>query len=286
MNTRIIDGLAIARALRESLKPRIFRLAAIGQVPGLAVIQLGDNPASAVYVRNKIRACAEAGLRSQLIALPSGTTQSEVLDHIRTLNRDARIHGILLQLPLPPQIAAEDALHAIDPAKDVDGFHPQNAGALLVGQAAFLPCTPAGVMKLLEHEGIPVAGRHAVVIGRSNIVGKPVALLLLQAGATVTICHSKTQDLASFTRQADIVIAAVGKLNLLTGDMIKPGAVIIDVGINRMQDGKLAGDCDFGSMIGKAGAITPVPGGMGPMTITMLLFNTVMAAEQIAASSK
>jgi methylenetetrahydrofolate dehydrogenase (NADP+)/methenyltetrahydrofolate cyclohydrolase len=279
MQTRIIDGTKIARELRESLRPRIAGLAASGHVPGLAVIQVGDNPASAIYVRNKIRACAEAGIRSELVALPANVTETTLLARIAALNDDPMVHGILLQLPLPGHISTDAALLAIALGKDVDGFHPENAGALMIGRPAFWPCTPFGVMKLLEHEGIPVSGRHAVVIGRSNIVGKPVALLLLQAGATVTICHSKTPDLALFTRQADIVVAAVGKVNVLTGDMIKLGATVIDVGINRTAEGKLAGDCDLDSMIGTAGCITPVPGGMGPMTVTMLLFNTVQALE-------
>ncbi len=286
MQTRIIDGVAIARELRAGLKPRISRLGSRGVVPGLAVIQLGDSPASAVYVRNKLRACAEAGMHSQLVSLPSGISQGELLAHIDALNQDPRIHGILLQLPLPPQIASNAAMHAIAEAKDVDGFHPQNAGALMLGGPAFLPCTPYGVMKLLEHEGIAISGRHAVVIGRSNIVGKPMAMLLLQAGATVTICHSKTADLGHFTRQADIVVAAVGKLNMVTADMIKEGAAVIDVAINRTAEGKLAGDCDFAGLLGKAGWITPVPGGVGPMTVTMLLFNTVQAAENSIAAAK
>lgn len=286
MQTRIIDGVAIARELRAGLKPRISRLGSRGVIPGLAVIQLGDSPASAVYVRNKLRACAEAGMHSQLVSLPSGISQGELLAHIDALNQDPRIHGILLQLPLPPQIASNAAVHAIAEAKDVDGFHPQNAGALMLGGPAFLPCTPYGVMKLLEHEGIAISGRHAVVIGRSNIVGKPMAMLLLQAGATVTICHSKTADLGHFTRQADIVVAAVGKLNMVTADMIKEGAAVIDVAINRTAEGKLAGDCDFAGLLGKAGWITPVPGGVGPMTVTMLLFNTVQAAENSIAAAK
>ena len=280
MQTRIIDGAAIARAIREKLKLRVVQMAAGGCVPGLAVIQIGENPASAVYVRNKIRACAEAGLHSQLVALPLGATTEDLLTRIADLNADPKIHGILLQLPLPEQIDEDAALCAINPAKDVDGFHPQNAGALLAGKPGFLPCTPYGVMKLLEHEGIAVAGRHAVVIGRSTIVGKPAALLLLQAGATVTVCHSQTPDLALFTRQADILVTATGKLNLLGGAMIKPGAVVIDVGINRTAEGKLAGDCDFASLLGKAGWITPVPGGIGPMTVAMLLLNTLQAAER------
>lgn len=283
IQTRIIDGAAIARDMRAGLAPRISRLAGLGRVPGLAVIRVGDDPASAVYVRNKFRACAETQLRSERVELPESISQPELLARIDALNRDPRIHGILLQLPLPRQIAADAALSAIDPAKDVDGFHPQNAGALLLGRPAFLPCTPYGVMKLLEHEGIGVSGRHAVVIGRSNIVGKPMALLLLQAGATVTICHSKTDDLAQFTRQADIIVAAVGKLNMVTADMIKPGAVVIDVAINRDAQGKLTGDCDFAGLIGRAGWITPVPGGVGPMTVAMLLFNTVQAAENTVA---
>ena len=237
-------------------------------------------------MRNKLRACAEAGMHSQLVSLPSGISQGELLAHIDALNQDPRIHGILLQLPLPPQIASNAAVRAIAEAKDVDGFHPQNAGALILGGPAFLPCTPYGVMKLLEHEGIAISGRHAVVIGRSNIVGKPMAMLLLQAGATVTICHSKTADLGHFTRQADIVVAAVGKLNMVTADMIKEGAAVIDVAINRTAEGTLAGDCDFAGLLGKAGWITPVPGGVGPMTVTMLLFNTVQAAENSIAAAK
>jgi len=279
MQTLIIDGTAISQTLRASLKPRVAVLTRKGLVPGLAVIHIGDNPASAAYVRNKIRACAEAGIHSELIALPSGASQSELLAHIKALNHNPRIHGILLQLPLPAHIAAAEALLAIDPAKDVDGFHPENAGALMLGQRGFVPCTPRGVIELLGHESIPVAGKHAVVIGRSNIVGKPVSLLLLQAGATVTICHSQTRELAEFTRQGDIVVTAAGRLNVLTGNMIKPGATVIDIGINRTAEGKLAGDCDFKSMLGIAGAITPVPGGIGPMTVTMLLFNTVQAVE-------
>jgi methylenetetrahydrofolate dehydrogenase (NADP+)/methenyltetrahydrofolate cyclohydrolase len=286
MQTRIIDGTSIARELRESLKPRVARLSALGQVPGLAVLQVGDNPASSVYVRNKIRACAEAGIRSELIKLPAEIPQNELLARIAALNADAAIHGILLQLPLPPHITADAALLAIDPGKDVDGFHPENAGALLVGQPAFWPCTPYGVMKLLEHERIPVAGTHAVVIGRSNIVGKPMALLLLQAGATVTICHSGTGDLGHYTRQADILVAAVGKAKLVNASMVKPGATVIDVGINRTAEGKLVGDCDFDSLIGTAGCITPVPGGMGPMTVTMLLFNTLQAVERRIAADR
>jgi methylenetetrahydrofolate dehydrogenase (NADP+)/methenyltetrahydrofolate cyclohydrolase len=283
MQTRVIDGAAIAQALREGLRPRVARLAAAGRGPGLAVIAVGDNPASKLYVRNKLRVCAELGMHSELVQLPENIGRTELLAKIETLNCEPRVHGLLVQLPLPGQIDSSAITEAVAPEKDVDGFHPRNMGALMAGRPLFIPCTPNGVMKLLEHEAVPLTGRHAVVIGRSNIVGKPMAMLLLQAGATVTICHSKTRDLGLFTREADILVAATGRLNLVTGDMIKPGAAVIDVGINRTAEGKLAGDCDFTSLLGRAGWATPVPGGVGPMTVAMLMQNTVEAAERAAA---
>jgi methylenetetrahydrofolate dehydrogenase (NADP+)/methenyltetrahydrofolate cyclohydrolase len=284
VQTRTIDGNAIARELREGLIRRVAALALKGVRPGLAVIQVGNHPASGIYVRNKIKACGEAGLYSEHIELPADADESTLLGRIRILNNDARIHGILVQLPLPPRFAAERVLDTIAPAKDVDGLHPTNMGLLTVGNPRFVPCTPLGVMKILEHEGVGVQGRHAVVIGRSNIVGKPVALLLLQKGATVTICNSRTPDLRAMSLQADILVVAAGKPKLVTGGMVKPAAVVIDVGINRLADGKLAGDVDFQSVLGTASCITPVPGGVGPMTIAMLLENTVMSAERASAT--
>jgi len=284
VQTRTIDGNAIARELRVGLIRRVAALAARGVRPGLAVIRVGNHPASTVYVRNKIKACSEAGLYSEHTELPADADESTLLGRIRTFNNDSRIHGVLVQLPLPPQFAAERVLEAIAPAKDIDGFHPTNMGLLTVGNPRFVPCTPLGVMKILEHEGVDPQGRHAVVIGRSNIVGKPVALLLLQKGATVTICNSRTPDLGAMTLQADILVAAAGKPKLVAAGMVKPGAVVIDVGINRLADGKLAGDVDFQSVLGVASCITPVPGGVGPMTIAMLLENTVMSAERASAT--
>ena len=284
MQTRIIDGNAIARELRAGLIRRVAALAAIGVRPGLAVLQVGDHPASKIYVRNKMKACGEVGLYSEHIELPADADEWTLLERIRTLNRDSRIHGILVQLPLPTGLSAERVLDALAPAKDVDGFHPINMGLLAAGSPRFVPCTPLGVMKLIEHEEIGVQGRHAVVVGRSNIVGKPMALLLLQKGATVTICNSRTPDLGAMTSQADILVVAAGRPRLVTAGMVKPGAVVIDVGINRLADGKLAGDVDFQSMLGTASRITPVPGGVGPMTIAMLLENTVMSAERASAS--
>ena len=284
MQTRTIDGNAIARELRVGLIGRVAALAARGVRPGLAVLQVGNHPASRIYVRNKIRACGEAGLYSEHIELAADADESMLLARIRILNNDSRIHGILVQLPLPPGLSAERVLEALAPAKDVDGFHPTNMGLLAVGNPRFVPCTPLGVMKLIEHEEIGVQGRHAVVVGRSNIVGKPVALLLLQKGATVTICNSRTPDLGAMTSQADILVVAAGRPRLVTAGMVKPGAVVIDVGINRLADGKLAGDVDFQSVLGTASCITPVPGGVGPMTIAMLLENTVMSAERASAA--
>ena len=280
MQTHIIDGVSIARELRAGIAGRVAALAKAGIRPAVSVIQVGDNPASIIYVRNKMRACAEVGLHSEYVPLPAGTSESALLERIHALNSDPRIHGILVQLPLPSEFLAERVLEAIAPAKDVDGFHPSNMGLLAAGRPRVVPCTPLGVMKLLEHESIDPAGRHAVVVGRSNIVGKPMALLLLQKGATVTICHSKTPDLGAMTRRADILVVATGKPKLVTGAMVKPGVVVIDVGINRQPDGKLSGDVDFQSMLGVASHVTPVPGGVGPMTIAMLIENTVLAAER------
>jgi len=284
VQTRTIDGNAIARELRVGLIRRVAALAAKGVRPGLAVVQVGNHPASRIYVRNKIKACDEAGLYSEHIELPADADETTLLRRIRIFNSDARIHGVLVQLPLPPQFAAERVLEARAPAKDIDGLHPANMGLLTAGNPRFVPCTPLGVMKILEHEGVEPQGRHAVVIGRSNIVGKPVALLLLQKGATVTICHSRTADLGAMTLQADILVVAAGKPKLVAAGMVKPGAAVIDVGINRLADGKLAGDVDFQSVLGVASHITPVPGGVGPMTIAMLLENTVMSAERVSAT--
>ncbi|MCX7815504.1 MAG: bifunctional methylenetetrahydrofolate dehydrogenase/methenyltetrahydrofolate cyclohydrolase FolD [Tepidimonas ignava] len=282
MTAQLIDGVALARQWRARVAERAAALAARGHRPGLAVILVGDDPASQVYVRNKVKACGEAGIHSVLETYPASLTQDELLARIAALNADPTIHGILVQLPLPPHIDAQRVIEAIAPAKDVDGFHVANAGALLVGQRGYWPCTPYGCMKMLEHIGIELRGKHAVVIGRSNIVGKPMALLLLQANATVTICHSATANLAHHTRQADVIVAAVGRPRMLTAEMVKPGAVVLDVGINRLPDGKLCGDVDFDAVREVAGWITPVPGGVGPMTIAMLLLNTVEAAERAA----
>jgi methylenetetrahydrofolate dehydrogenase (NADP+) / methenyltetrahydrofolate cyclohydrolase len=280
MTAQIIDGKAIAQEVRAEWKVRADALKARGTTPGLAVIIVGEDPASKVYVANKVKACAELGLHSEHITLPADTPEAGLLARIAALNADPRIHGILVQLPVPKHIDSNKVLNAISPDKDVDGFHPENIGALVTGNMRFAPCTPYGSMKLLEKSGVPIEGKHAVVVGRSNIVGKPMALLLLQANATVTICTSKTVDLAKFTRDADILVVATGKARMITGDMIKPGAAVIDVGINRMPDGRLCGDVDFDSAKQVAGWITPVPGGVGPMTITMLVANTVQAAER------
>jgi len=280
MDTRIIDGNAHARAVRDELRGRIAALASAGVVPGLAVILANEDPASKIYVRNKGRACADVGLHSEQHDLPASAAEAEVLERVHALNADPRIHGILVQLPLPARISAERVLQAIAPAKDVDGFHPVNVGLLATGHPRLVPCTPAGVMRMLERENIALEGRHAVIVGRSNIVGKPMAMLLLQKNATVTICHSKTRDLGAVTREADILVAAIGRARFLSGDMVRPGAAVIDVGINRLPDGKLAGDVDFQSVLGRASHLTPVPGGVGPMTIAMLLENAVAAAER------
>jgi methylenetetrahydrofolate dehydrogenase (NADP+)/methenyltetrahydrofolate cyclohydrolase len=275
----VIDGKSLAAATRAALKNRVDALAARGVLPGLAAILAGDDPASRVYVRNKARACEETGLRSEVHEFPERVSESALLERIAALNADRDVHGILVQLPLPPQLDENRILAAVSPAKDVDGFHAVNLGALLQGRPGFVPGTPAGVMRMLEHSGVALAGRHAVIVGRSTIVGKPLALLLLQRDATVTICHSKTADLAAVTRQADVLVAAVGRAKLITAEMVKPGACVIDVGINRMADNKLAGDVDFAGVKEIAGSITPVPGGVGPMTVAMLMVNAVRAAE-------
>lgn len=280
MTARIIDGKAISQEVRGEWKLRTDALKARGVTPGLAVIIVGDDPASKVYVGNKIKACAELGIYSEHIELPGDTSEDTLLEKIAGLNANPKIHGFLVQLPVPKHIDSNKVLLAISPNKDVDGFHPMNVGELVTGTPQFQPCTPFGVMKLLEKSGVAIEGKHAVIVGRSNIVGKPMALMLLQKNATVTICTSKTVDLAKFTRDADILVVATGKPQMITGDMIKPGAAVIDVGINRLPNGKLAGDVDFESAKEVAGFITPVPGGVGPMTITMLLASTVMAAER------
>ncbi|OGS92340.1 MAG: bifunctional methylenetetrahydrofolate dehydrogenase/methenyltetrahydrofolate cyclohydrolase [Gallionellales bacterium GWA2_60_18] len=281
MVAQIIDGKAIAQEVRAEWKVRADALKARGITPGLAVIIVGEDAASKVYVANKVKACAELGLHSEHIALPADTSEAALLAQIAALNADPKIHGILVQLPVPKHIDSSKVLEAISPDKDVDGFHPVNVGLLTTGNMRFAPCTPYGAMKLLEKAGVAIEGKHAVVVGRSNIVGKPMALMLLQHNATVTICTSKTVNLASYTRAADILVVATGRAKMITGDMIKPGAAVIDVGINRLPDGKLCGDVDFDSAKEVAGWITPVPGGVGPMTITMLVANTVQAAERM-----
>jgi methylenetetrahydrofolate dehydrogenase (NADP+)/methenyltetrahydrofolate cyclohydrolase len=280
VTAKIIDGVALSRQIREDLGRRAQALAAQGRPPGLAVILVGDDPASAVYVRNKVKACETHGLHSVFEKYDAGLTEADLLDRIRALNADPRIHGILVQMPLPRHIDPHRVIQTIDVHKDVDGFSTLSAGELMSGLPGFRPCTPYGCMKLIESTGVDMRGKHAVVIGRSNTVGKPMALLLLQASATVTVCHSATPDLGLHTRQADILVAAVGRRHTVTREMVKPGAVVIDVGINRNEEGKLQGDVDFDGVREVAGWITPVPGGVGPMTITMLLVNTVEAAER------
>ena len=281
---RLIDGNALAKSIRAEAAQRASDLVARGHRPGLAVILVGDDPASQVYVKHKVADCESVGIRSVLDRQPASLPEAALLDRIAALNADPDIHGILVQLPLPPHIDANKVIAAISPAKDVDGFHVASAGALMTGQPGFRSCTPYGCMKMIESIGCDPRGRHAVVIGRSNIVGKPMAMLLLQASATVTICHSATADLAHHTRQADIVVAAVGKRDVLTANMVKPGAVVIDVGMNRNEAGKLCGDVDFAGVSQVAGWITPVPGGVGPMTRAMLLVNTLESAERAAAT--
>ena len=280
---KLIDGNALSRQLRTEVANRTAVLKQKGITPGLAVVLVGENPASQVYVRNKVKACQESGLHSALEQHPATMTEAALLALVDTLNNDPSIHGILVQLPLPAHIDAQKVIEAISPSKDVDGFHVSSAGALMVGRPGFWPCTPYGCMKMLESIGYELKGKHAVVIGRSNIVGKPMAMMLLQQNATVTICHSGTKDLKAMTLQADVIVAAVGKRNVLTADMVKPGAVVLDVGMNRNDEGKLCGDVDFAGVKEVAGYITPVPGGVGPMTITMLMVNTLESAERPAA---
>jgi methylenetetrahydrofolate dehydrogenase (NADP+)/methenyltetrahydrofolate cyclohydrolase len=286
MTAQLIDGNALSQQVRAEVAQRAAALSARGLKPGLAVVLVGDNPASQVYVRNKVKACVDAGMHSVLEKYDASLSEAELLARVHALNNDPSIHGILVQLPLPSHIDDHKVIEAISPEKDVDGFHVASAGALMVGQPGFKPCTPYGCMKMLESIGMGnLRGKHAVVIGRSNIVGKPMAMMLLAANATVTVCHSGTADLAHHTRQADVIVAAVGKRNVLTAEMVKPGAVVIDVGMNRNDEGKLCGDVDFDGVKAVASHITPVPGGVGPMTITMLLVNTIESAERFAGTA-
>ncbi|AEP02034.1 bifunctional methylenetetrahydrofolate dehydrogenase/methenyltetrahydrofolate cyclohydrolase FolD [Weizmannia coagulans] len=281
MGAEIIDGKQLAEALRKEIKAEAEQLTQQGIIPGLAVILVGNDPASRTYVKNKEKACRALGMKSVLIELPEDVSEQALLGHIATLNEDPDIHGILVQLPLPPHINAQKIVEAISPEKDVDGFHPINIGRMMTGQDTFLPCTPHGILKMVKSKGIRIEGKHVVVIGRSNIVGKPCGQLFLNENATVTYCHSKTADLKSFTRQADILVSAVGKAKFIKADFVKAGAAVIDVGMNRDASGKLCGDVDFDEVKEKASYITPVPGGVGPMTITMLLSNTVKAAKRL-----
>lgn len=283
MSAQLIDGKLIAQQLRADMKEEVARLTAAGNRPGLAVILVGSDPASQVYVNNKIKTCEQLGIFSEAIRLPEETSQEVLLQHIATLNDDERIHGILVQFPLPPHISEQAVIDALDPAKDVDGFHPINVGNLAIGNEGMLSCTPAGIIVLLKRMGIDIAGKHAVVVGRSNLVGKPLSLLLLRENATVTICHSRTQRLSEMTSQADILIAAVGRAQMIGKEHVKPGAIVIDVGMNRLANRKLVGDVDFDSVKEVASYITPVPGGVGPMTIAMLMSNTIKAAGKGSA---
>jgi methylenetetrahydrofolate dehydrogenase (NADP+)/methenyltetrahydrofolate cyclohydrolase len=282
MTAQLIDGNALAKTIRAEVSGRTAALKARGVNPALSIILVGDDPASQVYTKHKVNDSAQTGLDATLETYPADMSEADLLARIRTLNEDPKVHGILVQLPLPKHMDSQKVIETISPAKDVDGFHVASAGALMTGAPGFWPCTPHGCMKMLESIGYDLRGKHAVVIGRSNIVGKPMAMMLLAKSATVTICHSATKDLGAITRQADVIVAAVGKLDLLTADMVKPGAVVIDVGMNRKPDGKLAGDVDFDGVKEVAGWITPVPGGVGPMTRAMLLVNTLEAAERVA----
>lgn len=281
MAATIINGKEISAQIRASLEQEVKALTEKGIKPGLAVILVGNNQASRTYVTSKQKSCKAIGMESLLIELPEDVEEERLLKEIITLNQQENIHGILVQLPLPAHISEEKVIETISPSKDVDGFHPINIGKMMTGQDTFLPCTPFGIMEMLRHKQINVAGKHAVIVGRSNIVGKPIGQLLLNEDATVTYCHSKTPDLAAFTKEADIVIAAVGRAKMITSEHIKEGAVVIDVGINRDEHGKLCGDVDFDDVVNTAGYITPVPGGVGPMTITMLLYNTVNSAKNL-----
>ncbi len=286
MSAHIVDGKELAGIVRQELKSHVESLIQRGIKPGLAVIIVGDDPASSIYVRNKAKACSDIGIYSEVHRFQKDASQDEILQCIHSLNENAHIHGILVQLPLPKHIDNNRVISAIAITKDVDAFHFYNVGALVTGNSVFSPCTPAGVMVMLQRNNIAIEGRHAVVVGRSNIVGKPMAFLLLEQGATVTICTSKTRNLSQFTSNADILVVATGKPRMITADMVKPGAVVVDVGINRLPDGKLCGDVDFESVKAVAGYITPVPGGVGPMTITMLLSNTILAAERAESAER
>ena len=277
----IIDGKKIAAEIRGRIKEEAGRLAAEGRQPGLAAVLVGDNPASVIYVRNKRKACEEVGIYSEEHKLPDATKQEDLLKLILRLNNDPRIHGILIQLPLPKHLDTDRVLYAVSPKKDVDGLHPNNVGRLTMGSPGFVPCTPAGVMAMLDHQKIPIEGQRAVIVGRSNLVGRPVSLLLMHRNATITVCHSRTKDIASVCREGDILVAAIGKPRFVTAEMVKEGAAVIDVGINRLPDGKLVGDVDYEPVSKKAGWITPVPGGVGPMTIAMLLKNTLESAKRL-----
>lgn len=286
MSATLIDGKATSQKIKNEIALRVEQLASKRIIPGLAVVLIGDNPASHTYVKNKKRTCEALGMRSDLLQFPETFGEDELLAVIHNLNNDPEIHGILVQLPLPGHIDEFKVILAIDPEKDVDGFHPVSVGNMMIGRDAFLPCTPHGIMKLLEEYQIDPAGKHAVVIGRSNIVGKPAGQLLLQKDATVTYCHSRTVDLASYTRTADILVSAVGRAKFLSKDYIKPGAVVIDVGMNRDENGKLCGDVNFDDVLETASYVTPVPGGVGPMTIAMLMENTLLSAERGLAETK
>ena len=279
MSAQLIDGKVVAKAVKEEVRSRVEALKARGIRPGLATVLVGDDPASHVYVRNKQRTCEELGMHSVGHNLPATTSEADLLALIDRLNRDPAIHGILVQLPLPKPLRSEPILYAVSPDKDVDGLHPVNIGKLTMGEPRFVPCTPGGIMAMLDYYKLPIEGKTAVVVGRSNLVGKPAAMLLLHRHATVTICHSKTPDLAAVCRRADILVAAMGKARFIRGEMVKEGAVVIDVGINRQPDGKLVGDVDFEAVAARASWITPVPGGVGPMTIAMLMQNTMLAAS-------
>jgi len=285
--SKLIEGKPIAAKIREEIKERVSKLQAkYGIVPGLVVVIVGNDPASQIYVNNKHKACQEMGMFSEIISLPEDCPQEELLKVIEGLNKREEVHGILVQLPLPKHIEEGKVLNAIDPAKDVDGFHPINTGRLFSGQPTIYPCTAYGIIKMLEMSDIPIKGKHAVVVGRSNIVGKPTAMMLMERHATITVCHSRTANLAEYTRQADILVTAIGKPRFVTGDMVKEGVVVIDAGINRGEGKKIYGDVDFDSVEPKASAITPVPGGVGVLTITMLLYNTVECAERLLANKK
>ncbi|RDW19153.1 bifunctional methylenetetrahydrofolate dehydrogenase/methenyltetrahydrofolate cyclohydrolase FolD [Oceanobacillus arenosus] len=286
MTAEIINGKDLAQELRNEMKEEVTELIQKGLTPHLTVVLVGDNPASRSYVRGKEKAASEVGIESSLIELPESTSEDELLSLIQQLNTDERIHGILVQLPLPKQIREQEVIEAISPAKDVDGFHPINIGRMMTGEDTFLPCTPYGILTMLQSKNIEIEGKHAVIIGRSNIVGKPVGQLLLNENATVTYCHSRTADLKAYTQKADILVAAIGRANAITSDYIKEGAVVIDVGINRLDNGKLTGDVDFAGAMKKASYVTPVPKGVGPMTIAMLLKNTIKAAKGLASIGK